>query len=372
MASARATTLAQGFSNVTLKEMYDRSLTDVIVNRDYDGEINSGGGKSKLNILNIERVSEKTYAGSAMTADSLYENNAILTIDQYKSFYFKEKTLDNWLSYIKNPKQSVIQQIANERNKNMDEFVLGKYADVGAGNRVGTDYTTGTVEVDASGNVTGSGTTFTSAMVGRGFKALGHSKWYRVATYSSATAITIEDDLDDVSSTYSGGAISAGATYTIEAVTAVSITTSNLLSKVAALKLKLNLAESYGYSSVPDEGRFLIVPPEFEDILVQASGIALHVPDVYQGLVQKGFITMLQGFMVFRSNRLTGDNTDGYRVIAGHQSWLTLAEKVLESRIEEDLPGDFGTAYKDLFVYGAKVADKRRHFATEGFFTFNV
>lgn len=369
MASARATTLAQGFSQRLLKEVYDRSLTDTIVNRDYQGEINGVG--SKLNILNIARISEKTFSGANLTADSLEENNAVLTIDQFKSFYWKELVMDNWKSYIKDPHSVVVSQKADERAKNMDEFVLGMYGDVAAGNRVGTDYTTGTVTVDVTtGAVTGSGTTFTAAMVGRGFKALGHTAWYRVKTYSSATSIVIEDDLDDVSSVYSGGAIGAGATYIIEANTALSITTSNLLEKVSALKLKLDKAEANGKSSVPDSDRFLIVPPEFENLLVRASGVALHVPEVYQDLVKKGLVTMLQGFKVFRSNRLTGDNTDGYRVIAGHGNWMTFAEKLLEAGMEEDIIGNFGTAYKDLFVYGAKVTDSRRHFAAEGFWTF--
>jgi len=38
--------------------------------------------------------------------------------------------------------------------------------------------------------------------------------------------------------------------------------------------------------------------------------------------------------------------------------------------MEEDLTGDFGTAFKDLFVYGAKVKDARRHMAAEGFWNF--
>lgn len=372
MSSARATTVAQGFSQKLMLEVYDRSLLDDVVNRDYEGEINGVG--SKLNILNIARISEKTYSGANLTADDLYENNAVLTISEYKSFYWKEKTLDNWLSYIKNPHSTVVSQKADERNKNMDTFAFGFYGDVASGNRVGTDYTTGTVTVDAvTGAVTGSGTTFTSAMVGRGFKATGHTKWYRVKTYSSATAIVIEDDLDDVTSAYTGGAINAGATYTIEAVTAVSVTLSNLLSKVGALKLKLDKAEANGKSAVPSEGRFLIVPPEFETIATTgATGIALHVPEVYQELVKKGMLGMLQGFKVFVSNRLTGDNTNGYRVLAGHPNWMTFAEKLLEAGMEEDLVGNFGSAYKDLFVYGAKVADSRRHFCAEGFFTFNV
>ena len=174
--SARATTIAQGFSNRLLKEMYDRSLLDYIVNRDYQGEINGVG--STLNIMNFSRISEKTYTGANLTADSLEENNATLTIDQKKSFYWKELTIDNWASYIKDPHSTVVAQKADERNKNMDEYVLGLHADIGAGNRVGTDYTTGDVTVDAvTGVVTGNGTTFTSAMVGKGFKADGHTKW---------------------------------------------------------------------------------------------------------------------------------------------------------------------------------------------------
>ena len=367
--ATRATTLAQGFSQRLLKEMYDRSLTDVVVNRDYQGEINAVG--SKLNILNFDRITEKNYDGSNLSVDDITENNTILTIDQLKSFYWREKTIDNWKSYIKDPHSTIVAQKADERNKNMDEYVLGLFADVGAGNRVGTDYTTGTVTVDATtGVVTGVGTTFTSAMVGRGFKATGHSVWYRVKTFTNTTSIVIEDDKDDIDSAYTGGAISAGATYTIEAVSTLSITTTNLLQQVAKLKTKLDLAESYGYSAVPDSDRWLIVPPEFEEILVRASGVALHVPEAYESLVKKGMIGMLQGFKVFKTNRLTGDNTNGYRVLAGHPNWLTFAEKLLEADIEEDLIGNFGSAYKDLFVYGAKVADTRRHFATEGYWTF--
>lgn len=368
--SARANTIAQGFSQKVMLALYDQNVLSQLTNRDYQGEINAIG--SKLNILDFDKVSEKTYAGSALTADNLTENNGALTIDQYKSFYWKEKTLDNWLSYVKDPHPTIVNQVANERSKNMDAFALALYAKVGAGNRVGTDYTTGTVTIDGSGNVTGSGTTFTSGMVGRGFKATGHTKWYRVKTYTNATAIVIEDDLDDVSSTYSGGVINAGASYIIEANTALSITTSNLLQYLAALKLKLDKAEANGYHAVPDSERWVVVPPEFYDLVVRASGIALHVPEVYSNLVGKGFIGMLLGFKLFVSNRLTGDNTNGYRVLAGHPGWLTFAEKVLDARMEEDLIGDFGAAYKDLFVYGAKVKDARRHFAAEGFFTFSV
>lgn len=369
MSSAYGTKVAEGFSQRLLKEVYDRSLTDVIVNRDYEGEINGVG--SKLNILNIARISEKTYANAALSADSLYENNATLTIDQLKSFYWKEKDYARWLSYIKNPHATIISQKADERAKNMDEFVLGAYADVGAGNWVGTSYTTGTVTIAATtGVVTGNGTTFTEAMEGKPFKADGHTKWYRVKDYTSATEITIEDDLDDTTSAYTGGAIAGSSTYEIQANTVVAVTTTNLLQQVAKLKEALDTADRFDHNTVPDQGRFLIVPPEFMTTLYRASGVQLHVPEVYSNLIGKGLQTQLLGFNIFVSNRLTGDNTDGFYLIAGHPNWMTFAEKLIDADIEEDLIGDFGSAYKDLFVYGKKVTDARRHNAALMFATF--
>lgn len=367
--SAYGTKIAEGFSSKVMQFVYDNDLIDSIVNRNYEGEINGVG--SKLNILDFSKLSEKTYADAALTADTLSENNGALTIDQYKSFYWKEKTLAKWLSYIKNPHPYIVTQVGNERSKNMDAYVLGLYGDIGAGNRVGTDETTGTVTVDVTtGLVTGSGTTFTSAMVGKGFKADGHTTWYRVKTFTNTTSIVIEDDLDDTTSAYTGGAIAASSTYTVEAATKVTVTAANILNKVALLAQKLNLAEKNGYSTVPDSERFLIAPPEFFTILTQGTGVVLHVDEAYQDLVKKGFMGMLQGFKLFQSNRLTGNNTDGYHLIAGHKNWMTFAEKVLDARMEEDLIGDFGTAYKDLFVYGAKVKDIARHQAAELFATF--
>lgn len=53
-------------------------------------------------------------------------------------------------------------------------------------------YSTGTVSMtEGSGTVTGSGTTFTSAMVGRTFRAANGQGIYTITAYASATSITI-------------------------------------------------------------------------------------------------------------------------------------------------------------------------------------
>ena len=365
MPSAYATKLAEGFSQKLIKHIYENAPIDEVVNRDYEGEINAVG--SKLNILTISRISEKTYNGSNLSPDDLTEVNAQLTIDQYKSFYWREKTIDKWKSYIKNPKGTVVEQTANERKKNMMTFLLGFYPDAAAGNWYGTDYTTGTVAIDNSGNVTGSGTTFTSGMVGKPFKATGHTKWYRVKTFSSATAIVIENDSDDETSSYDGGVISAGATYTIQANTVKTIDNSSVkfLDMVLALKQYLDEAE------VPDENRYLFLPPAAFTSMAKDTSVKLAVESAYSELVTKGYKGEIEGFKVFKVNRLAGDNTNGYHILAGHKNFLTFADKALEVGMEEDLIGNFGSAYKDLFVYGAKVTDERRKFGAHAFVKFS-
>jgi hypothetical protein len=369
MSSAYATKIAEGFSQTLLSEVYDRSLTDKIVNRQYEGEINRVG--SLLNILNIARITEQDYTKGGLTMQDLYEKNCQLEIDKRKAFYWGEYTIDKWLSYIKNPHSEVVAQKAAERARNMDIYTLAKWGDVAAGNFVGTSLTTGTVGVAATtGVVTGTDGVFTAAMVGLPFKAEGHTQWYRVKTYNGVNEIVIEDDSDDETSAYTGGVIAGGATFEIQMASAVTITTSNLLAQVGKLKLALDIAQRYDKSAVPASDRFLIIPAEFEDMLVRASGVALHVPEVYSELVTAGYKGTLLGMQLFVSNDLDGDNTDGFHVIAGHKNWMTFAEKVLEAGIEEDVPGDFATAYKDLFVYGGKVPDTRRHFASTALWKF--
>lgn len=365
--SAFGTKIAEGFSQKLVKQVYEFAPIDLLVNRDYEGEINAVG--SKLNILALSKISEKTYSGSNLTADDLTEVNGYLLIDQYKSFYWKEKTIDKWASYIKEPKGTVLEQTASERRKNIMTFLLGFYGDVGSGNWYGVSYTTGTVTVDVTtGAVTGSGTTFTSGMVGKPFKALGHTTWYRVKSYSSTTAIVIEDDSDDLTSAYTGGAISAGATYEIQANTVKTI--DNAGTNPSFLQMTLILSQMLDEAEVPDEDRVLIIPPAAKPTMLRDSGIKLSVPAVYEELVKQGMVTELDKFKVIVSNRVVGDNTNGWHVIAAHKSWLTFADKALEVGMEEDLIGNFGSAYKDLFVYGAKVKDERRKFAAHAFVKF--
>jgi hypothetical protein len=354
-----ANKLSEGFSARVVKKYFENSVTESIVNHDYEGEIQNT--RSKLNILTFDDIEWSNYSGNMGTPDTPQESVGELITDQKKRYYFAIKSLSQFQSWIKDPKSPLLENAGKGLKRIVDQYVLGLWGDVGAGNRVGTNYTTGTVTVDVTtGAVTGSGTTFTSAMVGKGFKATGHTKWYRVKTYSSATSIVIENDSDDDDSAYDGGAIGAGATYIIEANEAVQVSTSNIFSKLVALKTKLDQAE------VPAEDRWVVFPADIANLLFENTTASPAVAQAFEQHVKRGMINMLAGFMIFSNEQVAGDSVNGYHVMAGHKSAITHALGFTETGIE-DLHGDFGKAYKGLTVYGAKVLDERRSALAELF-----
>ena len=356
-----ATKLAEAFSKEALKIFYQKSVIDSIANRNYEGEIKGVG--SILNVLTFSKIKMKTYTGATLTPDSLTESNGQLNTNQQKAYYFKIPSLAKFQSYIKNPDSTILEQVGNELKEVIDNYGLSLYTEVQAGNRVGTVYNTGTVTVDSSGNVTGSGTTFTAAMVGRGFQASGQTNWYRIATFTSTTAITIVDDLKDSGSgSYSGGAVAGGTSFTIEANTPIALTSSTIYAQFLNVKQKLDAAK------IPAADRFIVIPSKVEAMLLQSTALVTPVDASFEGVVKEGVIGKVAGMTVISSEQIAGDNTNGFHVIAAHKSWLTFAEAYTETGIEP-LLGDFGQAYKGLFIYGGKVLDERRKAGAELFCT---
>lgn len=345
--------LAEKFASSAVEKFFEVAVTPMITNDEYEGEIK--GMASKLNVLTFtESEGLQTYSGADLTLGTVAESEGTLTTDQREAYYFKIPSLDRFESYVKDPESTLMIEKSGQLQEAVDAYVLNiGQADTASGNRVATSYTTGTVEVTVTtGAVTGSGTTFTSAMVGLGFKALGHTLWYRIKTYTSGTAIVIEDDKDDATSAYTGGAISAGATYEIEGVTARAITSSNAYSSLLDLKQKLDGAK------VPKANRWAVVNSLFMKHLLQAGAVVRDVESA-DAKIENGFITRIAGFDLFENEQLAGNNTTGYWAVAGHKSAITFAMAFVETGIE-DLQANFGKAYKGLNVYGAKVVDERR------------
>lgn len=347
------TNVGEKFAKNTLKIFFERAIAPDITNQDYEGEI-KGGGADRLNVLTFGALSLKNYTGVAMSVDTPTESEAQLVVNQKKAYYFQIESFAKFSSYVSNPESTLIDTAGKTLARTVDNFVLALYGDVASGNRVGTDYTTGTVEVTVTtGAVTGTGTTFTSAMVGLGFKATGHTSWYRIKTYTSGTAIVIEDDKDDETSAYTGGAIGAGATYTIEAVSAITVTKSTIFDYIVDLKTKLDQRE------IPAEDRWLALPSTIANLLLKSSQLQTAVDTAYEDVIKKGIVGYVAGFKVYSNEQVSGNNTTGYYCVAGHKSFITFAMAFTESGMEPFI-GGFGQNFKGLSCYGAKVIDERR------------
>lgn len=355
------TKLIEAFAAQALEIFYQEAVAPNITNNDYEGEVKDKS--SILNVMTFGAITSHNYTGADMTADSLTESSAQLTTDQAKSFYFKVKNWDTFRSYVKNPENTIIAQVGREIKKVVDIFVLGLFNKVGAGNRDGTDYVTGTVSIDAAGNVTGVGTTFTSGMVAKGFKATGHTKWYRVKTFSSTTAIVVENDSDDLATSYDGGVIT-GATFNIQGNTALTVTKATIYARITQLKALLDDAE------IPAENRFLVVPPTVAALIRQAPEYVGVGSESGRESVQNGLMPgQFSGFDIYMASsaRIGGDSVNGYHCLGGHKSAICFAMGLTENQIEEQLIANFGKGYKSLYVYGAKVPDERRKALVDGF-----
>lgn len=347
------TNVGEKFAKNTLKIFFQRAISPDITNQDYEGEI-KGGGADRLNVLTFGALALKNYTGVAMTVDKPQESEGTLIVNQKKAYYFQIESFAKFSSYVENPESTLIDTAGKTLARTVDNFVLGLYADVGAGNRVGTDYTTGTVTVTVTtGAVVGVGTTFTAGMVGLGFKATGHTSWYRVKTFTDSTNIVIEDDFDDVASAYTGGAIAGGTAYTIEANTVITVSKTTIFDYIVDLKTKLDQRE------IPAEDRWTAFPSIIANLLLKSSQLQTAVDTAYEDVIKKGVLGYVAGFKVYSNEQVAGNNTTGYYCLAGHKSFITMAMAFTESGMEPFI-GGFGNNFKGLNCYGAKVIDERR------------
>lgn len=360
-----------------LKVFYARSFFDDITNRDFytvgnddpktTQDIKAKGQKFRIPTLYSNGWQD--YDGSDISPTEVKESMADLVVDQTKALADLIKDLSQFKSQVDNPKSTLIQQVGDSLKKLMDTYALKFWADAAAGNWIGTDYATGTVAITATtGAVVGTGTTFTEAMEGKPFKATGHSKQYRVKEYTDATHITIENDSDDETSAYDGGAISAGAAYVIQANTKVAITKAEIAAKLIALRTKLTNA------GIPDDGnRFVALPADAEPALLTAAEFNVALKDVNDETVKKGHVKNGYGFQIYiaPNEYFEGDNTNGYHCVAGHISALTAGYGFISPIKSIEPEKNFGEILKGLFAFGVKVADERRKALCHLYATFS-
>lgn len=341
------------FSLKLVEVLYNDTIYTMIANTKYEGEIKNAG--DRVRVRTAARIALSPYTKQmTLVAQDLNPVDEDLIIDQQYYFKFVVDDIDGIQNDI-----DAISEYAKNAKSNMAELLdsdLLSYArkNVHGDNAIGVNYSTGTVAVAVNtGVVTGSGTTFTAAMVGGYFKAAGHTTHYLVTAYTSATSITITNLSG---SGYSGGAIGAGATYVINAATALALTKSNVYQYLVQLGTVMS------QRLTPREGRFIVINAAMEGIIRQAPEFIPAVETAYSDVVKKGMIGTIANFKVIFSELVDGNNTTGFWFFAGTTDYMAFASQVMKVSVvpSETDPNTFVSTCKGLLVWGRKVFEGNR------------
>lgn len=129
----------------------------------------------------------------------------------------------------------------------------------------------------------------------------------------------------------------------------VSVTTGALaITQLINLKVKLDNA------NVPNEGRYVVVPPWFHGLLLTDDRFVRVDASGTSEALRNGIVGRAFGFDILVSNNAPLVTGDDYAVMAGHPSAISFAEQIVN--VEAYRPQDsFSDALKGLHVYGVKL-----------------
>lgn len=148
----------------------------------------------------------------------------------------------------------------------------------------------------------------------------------------------------DVLSSAVTGATTIGAQTTI--------TSSNILEEI------LTLSKTLDELNIPEEGRFIVLSPEFISMLKQSELRQAYLTGDATSPLRNGLVGMVDRFKVFQSNMVytPGSGADaGYtHVLAGHPKALSFASQFTNTETVR-MESTFGDQVRGLKVYGSKV-----------------
>lgn len=164
---------------------------------------------------------------------------------------------------------------------------------------------------------------------------------------ANEAAYGLADTADQFLMTTMLAAVPAGNKIGATAVTTQAIAQTGVLS----LKTKLDVAD------VPTQGRFIVAPPWYVNMLLNGAPLASVADSGTDQGLRNGFVGRLFGFDLLMSNNIAAGyngQADDYAVIAGVPAATTFAEQI--NKVEAFRPESaFSDAIKGLHLYGAKV-----------------
>ena len=109
------TNLGEKFASKTLKKFWEKSITPILTNQEYEGDL-KGGGADRVTILQfLNNVGLSNYAsGTAMATEKwLGDVESQLLVDQQKYFNFEIDNLDKFEAYVNDLDSNLLENAAN-------------------------------------------------------------------------------------------------------------------------------------------------------------------------------------------------------------------------------------------------------------------
>ncbi|HEX8638217.1 MAG TPA: P22 phage major capsid protein family protein, partial [Pyrinomonadaceae bacterium] len=124
--------------------------------------------------------------------------------------------------------------------------------------------------------------------------------------------------------------------------------------KADAYDYLVDLNTKLDEANVPAEGRFAIVPPWFEGLLLKDNRFVAAGTSKTDEVLRNGLIGRAAGFDIYKSNNTPNTNGTLYKVIAGHPMAYSFAEQIVKTEAYRP-EKSFADAVKGMHVYGGKL-----------------
>jgi|TARA_B110000093_G_scaffold152031_1_gene166825 hypothetical protein len=130
------------------------------------------------------------------------------------------------------------------------------------------------------------------------------------------------------------------------------ITASNILTNI------LTMSKQLDELNIPEEGRFIVLSPEFISLLKQSELRQAYLTGDSTSPLRNGLVGMVDRFKVFQSNMVytaaSGADSGYTHVLAGHPKALSFASQFTNTETVR-MESTFGDQVRGLKVYGSKV-----------------
>lgn len=120
-----------------------------------------------------------------------------------------------------------------------------------------------------------------------------------------------------------------------------------------AYELLVDMKTNLDRANVPKQGRWVVVPPEFEGYMLKDPRFAYNTQQSNTRL-ENGAVARAAGFEIYISNEVPNESSKKYKIIGSYSGSGTYANQILKTEAYRPQKR-FSDAVKGLHVYGAKI-----------------